>query len=92
MLRRASTAPLLGSLLFLVGLLPLAGCGEGDAPRDTVLDPSVSLPVAARYGRTPPAAERITIALNAAGGVHVGPEACTLAELPSVLRRALGVA
>lgn len=92
MLRRASMAPLLGSLLVLVGLLPLAGCGEGDAPHDSLLDPSVSLPVAARHGSTPPAAERITIALNAAGAVHVGDEACTLAELPSVLRRVLGVA
>ncbi len=73
----------------LLACLPL-GCGDGDTEANALIDPSIELPVAARFGATPPRAGRLTLAVDSLGRIHLEDGTCPLENLASALRERLG--
>ena len=87
MLVRPLFALLTSALVFVFA----AGCGDRETtPHDALLDPSIELPHAARYGKAPPREGRVTIAVTSEGRVLVDETACTLEDLAATLRERLG--
>ena len=88
---RMLVRPLLALLTSALVFVFAAGCGDRETtPHDALLDPSIELPHAARYGKAPPREGRVTIAVTSEGRVLVDETACTLEDLAATLRERLG--